>query len=55
VVSPPSRASFGTRLIQHNLAAEFGGTVSLDYLPGGLVCTLRAPRPGASPRAAAAA
>lgn len=47
-VSQPTRKGFGTRLIQRSLAAEFSGTVDLDYRPEGLVCTIEAPlKPGA--------
>ena len=45
LVKPPSREGFGTRLIQRGLAAELGGSVSLDYAEAGLVCTIDAPVP----------
>jgi PAS domain S-box-containing protein len=45
LVKPPSRKGFGTRLIQRGLAAELGGSVSLDYAEAGLVCTIDAPVP----------
>jgi two-component sensor histidine kinase len=41
-VVPPSRKSFGSRLIERSLAAEFGGTVTMDYAPTGVVCTVDA-------------
>ncbi len=43
LILPPSRTGFGSRLIQRNLAAEFHGTVELEYEPDGLVCTICAP------------
>lgn len=42
-VTAPTRVGFGSRLIQRVLAGDFGGTVSLDYHPDGLVCLLVAP------------
>ncbi|PYE23612.1 PAS domain S-box-containing protein [Rhizobium sp. PP-CC-3A-592] len=39
-VVPPTRSGFGSRLITRVLAADFKGQVKLDYVPGGLVCTL---------------
>lgn len=42
-VSPPTRTSFGSRLIKTMLAADFGGTVDVAYERTGVVCTLRAP------------
>lgn len=40
-VVPPVRRGFGTRLIERQLAMEFGGSASLDFRPGGLVCHIR--------------
>ena len=42
-VKPPKRQGFGSRLIRHNLASEFGGKVELDFEPDGLACTICAP------------
>ncbi|MEX6505284.1 PAS domain-containing protein [Jiella sp. M17.18] len=42
-VVAPARKGFGSRLIEQSLVAEFGGEVTLDYRPEGLVCTIRAP------------
>ncbi len=42
-VKPPSRRGFGTRMIERGLAAEFGGTVRIEFAPGGLRCTVDAP------------
>ncbi|MET0357879.1 MAG: PAS domain-containing protein [Pararhizobium sp.] len=39
-VVQPTRSGFGSRLITRVLAADFRGQVKLDYVPGGLVCTL---------------
>lgn len=39
-VTVPARRGFGTRLIRHTIAHEFGGEVSFDYRPEGLVCEL---------------
>jgi len=33
---------FGARLLQQGLAEELRGTVRLDFLPEGLVCTVEA-------------
>jgi PAS domain S-box-containing protein len=45
-VVPPLRSGFGSRIIRENLAAEFSGSVSVDFLPGGLHCRLTAAWPG---------
>jgi PAS domain S-box-containing protein len=42
-VAPPLQSGFGTRLIQHSLAADFSGEISLAYPRSGLICTLSAP------------
>ena len=39
----PVRRGFGSRLLERGVAGEFGGKVELNYTPGGLICTLRAP------------
>jgi two-component sensor histidine kinase len=44
-VEMPTRKGFGTRLIERSLAQELAGSVSLDYLPTGVVCTIKAPLP----------
>lgn len=44
-VEAPARRGFGTRMIERGLAAEFGGTVKIDFRPEGLVCTVDAPLP----------
>jgi PAS domain S-box-containing protein len=49
-VVAPSRRGFGTRLIERASAAEFGGESRVDYLPAGVVWTLRAPFEGLAER-----
>ena len=45
-VAPPPRRGFGTRLIERGLASDLGGTARIEFLPGGVVCTVEAPLPG---------
>lgn len=45
IAEPPTRRSFGTRLIETVLAAELGGEATLDFRPSGLVFRLVAPVP----------
>jgi PAS domain S-box-containing protein len=42
-VAMPTRRGFGSFLLERNVAAEFGGSVSLAYDPTGLVWRLTAP------------
>ncbi|HEY0853624.1 MAG TPA: PAS domain-containing protein [Devosia sp.] len=42
-VQVPRHSGFGTRLISRVLAADFSGSVSIDYAPEGVVSTLTAP------------
>ena len=42
-VAPPTRRGFGSRLLEHGVAVEVHGEVTLDFRPTGLVCTIRAP------------
>ncbi|MES2987579.1 MAG: PAS domain S-box protein [Pseudomonadota bacterium] len=44
VVKPKSRG-FGTRMIERGLAAELAGSVTIDFRPEGVVCTVDAPLP----------
>ncbi len=44
-VVAPVRRGFGTRMIERGLAAELGGTVHIEFRPGGLVCVVDAPLP----------
>jgi two-component sensor histidine kinase len=41
-VAPPTRAGFGTRLIERGLAADLRGRVELSYPPGGVICAIEA-------------
>ncbi|RYD67054.1 MAG: PAS domain S-box protein [Verrucomicrobiaceae bacterium] len=41
-VAMPTRSGFGTRLLK-SIANQFGGTATLKYDPGGLVCVFNAP------------
>ena len=40
---PAEKKGFGSRLIEHMLPSDFGGTVRTLYAPGGVVCELVAP------------
>ena len=42
-VQPPSRAGFGSRLIERGMARELDGTVSIDYPPHGVTCAVEMP------------
>ncbi|MBA4100326.1 MAG: hypothetical protein C0484_26575 [Rhodospirillum sp.] len=42
-VTQPTRAGFGKFAIEQSLSSTVDGTVSLDFLPAGLICTIRAP------------
>jgi two-component sensor histidine kinase len=42
-VVEPTREGFGTRVIKHLMAADFGGTVRLSYEPKGVICELKSP------------
>ncbi|MBX3565310.1 MAG: PAS domain S-box protein [Sphingomonas sp.] len=44
-VQPPERRGFGTRMIERGLAAELAGSVTIDFRPQGVVCTVDAPLP----------
>jgi two-component sensor histidine kinase len=41
-VTPPTRAGFGTRLIERGLAADLNGEVVIRYPPDGVICTIQA-------------
>jgi two-component sensor histidine kinase len=43
LVLPPVRRGFGSRLIEHGLRHEIGGSVAIDFAPGGLTCTIEVP------------
>lgn len=42
-VVPPTRTGFGSIMIERALAAQLEGSVSIEYEPGGIVCTIDAP------------
>ena len=42
-VAPPTRTSFGSRLIRQAVQYDLGGEVTKDFRPGGLFCVLRVP------------
>jgi PAS domain S-box-containing protein len=42
-VVPPQTRGFGSRMIERALAIELRGTVRLNFLPSGLLCTIDAP------------
>ncbi len=42
-VTPPTRAGFGSRLIQRNLARELGGDAQIEYRPEGVVASISTP------------
>ena len=44
-VRPPTHKGFGSWVIERGLGHELGGRVSLDYLPGGVACTIDIPSP----------
>lgn len=44
-VTPPSVKGFGSWVIERGLAHELGGSVSLDYRPDGVFCTIDIPLP----------
>ena len=44
-VNQPTRRGFGTFLIQRVLAADFGGSVRIEYPPDGILYELKAPFP----------
>ncbi|MBC9030908.1 PAS domain S-box protein [Sphingomonas sp. JC676] len=45
MVAAPTQRGFGTRMIERGLAAELAGTVTIDFQPEGVVCTVDAPLP----------
>ncbi len=52
-VAKPTRHGFGVRMIERALASDLGGTVSIDFAPAGLICTIDAPFGAAHPGIAA--
>lgn len=47
-VTPPTRKGFGSRVLERGLVHEVGALVSLEYRPGGVVCTIDMPAPKAA-------
>jgi PAS domain S-box-containing protein len=45
-VTQPTRDGFGTRLIERQLTAEFGGNAALDFCETGLICRIQLSIPG---------
>jgi light-regulated signal transduction histidine kinase (bacteriophytochrome)/CheY-like chemotaxis protein len=43
-VVPPTRLGFGSTLIERALALETGGSATIDYKPGGVVCEIFLPK-----------
>ena len=41
-VEPPTKRGFGTRMLERGLAADLGGTATLDFDPAGLICEIEA-------------
>jgi PAS domain S-box-containing protein len=50
-VATPNRRGFGSRMIEHGLAHEFGGECRLAFDPAGLSCYMRLPLTGKLRRA----
>jgi two-component sensor histidine kinase len=46
-VSPPKRRGFGSLLLDRTLAHDLDGTVTMEFKPQGLVCSIDAPLPKA--------
>ncbi len=46
-VSPPKRRGFGSLLLERSLAHDLDGSVSMEFRPEGLVCSIDAPLPKA--------
>ncbi len=42
-VKPPTRRSFGTRLIEHGMISQLQGEARLDFAPAGVECVLDIP------------
>lgn len=52
--SPPARHGFGSRVLNGTLRSQLGGSVSMSWLPSGLVCAIELPlRPPTRPPAEA--
>jgi two-component sensor histidine kinase len=42
-VTPPTHRGFGSRLIERSLAQDLNGSVTIEYYPQGVTCTVDAP------------
>ena len=42
-VETPSKTGFGTRLLEHGVARDLNGAVTIDFCSGGVVCSISAP------------
>ena len=42
-VTPPQRRGFGSRLVERGLSQDLNGKTRIEFAPGGVVCTIRAP------------
>lgn len=47
-VTSPQRKGFGSSLLERGLGAQLGGTISLEYPVGGLICKYNAPLPSSN-------
>lgn len=45
VPGPPERRGFGMRLIERGLSQDLGGRASVEFAPGGIICTVTAQLP----------
>ena len=48
-VAPPSHKGFGSQVLERGLEHKLEGKVLLEYLPGGLICTIDLPGPKGAP------
>lgn len=48
-VTTPQQTGFGTRLLERAVASDLGATVTIDYDPKGVICTISAPLPRITP------
>jgi two-component sensor histidine kinase len=45
-VAPPARQGFGSRVVDATIRGQLGGSIAMDWSPGGLACCLRLPLAG---------
>lgn len=43
VVTPPTGRGFGSRLLQRGVGGELGGSVAIEFPPGGAICKIQVP------------